>query len=291
MLLMIALALALTLPSYTIYHLTVLPDGSTVWVIEHRFPLSTPDEIEIFNSVAIQPENLTSDYSARIGAIASDASRIVGRGMSIEGFSVEVETVETVSGKMGLIKIEFTWRGFGKLSSSGAIELGDVFIGGFYLSEGETLRVKIPAGFEVVEARPAPDGRGADYVEWRGRMVFPDGEPRLVLKPATAPASGGLPPQMDGLILLYAIGGGAAASVPIIYFVSRMRVRRLPQKSELDIVMEIIRMHSGVIYQSQIVRESGLSKSTVSTILKVLESQGRIVRVREGRENLVRLTR
>ncbi|MEO0157752.1 MAG: MarR family transcriptional regulator, partial [candidate division WOR-3 bacterium] len=102
---------------------------------------------------------------------------------------------------------------------------------------------------------------------------------------------GGLPPQMDGLILLYAIGGGAAASVPIIYFVSRMRVRRLPQKSELDIVMEIIRMHSGVIYQSQIVRESGLSKSTVSTILKVLESQGRIVRVREGRENLVRLTR
>ncbi|MEM0481919.1 MAG: MarR family transcriptional regulator [Nitrososphaerota archaeon] len=284
---MVALTLALTLPSYTVYHLTVLPNGSTLWAIEHRFPLSTPDEIEIFKNMATHPENLTSDYSARIDAIASDASRILGRSMSIEGFSVEVETVETVGGKMGLIKIEFTWRGFGKITPTGVIELGDVFIGGFYLSEGETLRIKIPAGFEVEEVRPAPDGRGPDYVEWRGRMVFTDGEPRLVIRPATAQPQG--PTQWWGEPVLYYVAGGVAASIPVIYAAYRMRGRRRPQESELDMVIRIIKRHGGVVYQSQIVRESGLSKSTVSTILKVLESEGRVTRVREGRENIVKL--
>ncbi len=284
----IALAAALALPSYTVYHLTILPDGSADWVIEHRFPLSTPDEIEIFKSMATHPENLTADYSARIGTIVSDASRVLGRSMSIEGLSVGVETVETVSGKMGLIRIEFTWRGFAKTTPTGAIELGDVFIGGFYLSEGETLRVKIPAGFEVAEARPTPDGRGADYVEWRGRMVFTDGEPRLVIRPAAQPQ--GPAPQWGEPVLLY-VAGGAAASIPVIYAAYRMRGRRRPRESELDIVIRIIKRHGGVVYQSQIVRESGLSKSTVSTILKMLESEGRVTRVREGRENIVRLTR
>ncbi|MBS7288882.1 MAG: hypothetical protein KIH01_09160, partial [Candidatus Freyarchaeota archaeon] len=138
MLWLISLALALTLPSYTLYHLTVSPDGSTKWVIEHRFPLSTPDEVEIFKSIATRPENITSDYSARIEALAASASRMFGREMSIEGFNIEVETVDTVSGKMGLIKIEFTWKGFGKIIETNRIEIGDVFIGGFYIFEGES---------------------------------------------------------------------------------------------------------------------------------------------------------
>lgn len=285
----IVLAMALTLPSYTVYHLTILPDGSAYWVIEHRFPLSTPDEIEIFKKMTTHTENLTSDYSARIGAIVSNASRTLGRSMSIEGFSVGVETIETVSGKMGLIRIEFTWRGFAKTAPSGAIELGDVFIGGFYLSEGETLRIKFPAGFEVAEARPAPADRGADYVEWRGRMIFTDGEPRLVLRHVAAqPQASAL--QWGGQTLLY-VAGGAAASISAAYVAYRLRGRRGPGESELDTVIRIIKKHGGVVYQSQIVRESGLSKSTVSTILKMLESEGRVTRVRQGRENLVRLTR
>ncbi|GBC71724.1 hypothetical protein HRbin02_01512 [Candidatus Calditenuaceae archaeon HR02] len=289
MLWIIALATALTLPSYTMYHLTILPDGSAGWVIEHRFPLSTPDEIEIFKKMTTHAENLTSDYSARIGAIVSNASRVLGRSMSIEGFSIDVETVETVSGKMGLIRIEFTWKGFTKTTPSGAIDLGDVFIGGFYLSEGETLRIKIPAGFEVAEARPAPTDKGADYLEWRGRMVFTDGEPRLLLRHAAAqPQAPAL--QWGGPTLLY-IAGGAAASISAAYIAYSLRGRKKPGESELDIVIRIIKRHGGVVYQSQIVRESGLSKSTVSTILKMLESEGRVMRVREGRENIVRLTR
>jgi predicted transcriptional regulator len=289
MLWIIALAMALALPSYTVYHITILPDGSAVWVIEHRFPLSTADEIEIFKNMVSHPENLTADYESRIEAIVADTSRVLGRGMSIEGFRVGVDTVETVSGRMGLIRIEFTWRGFGKTTPTGAVELGDVFIGGFYLSEGETLRVKIPASFEVAEARPAPDSRGADYVEWRGKIVFTDGEPRLVIKPTTAQPPA--PTLLWGEPTLLYVAGGAAASIPVLYAAYRLRGRRRPRESELDMVIRIIKKHGGVVYQSQIVRESGLSKSTVSTILKMLESEGRVTRVREGRENIVRLMR
>ncbi|MCS7145855.1 MAG: MarR family transcriptional regulator [Aigarchaeota archaeon] len=291
MLWLVALVLASTLPSYTIYHLSVLPDGSTAWMIEHRFPLVSPEDAEEFNTAAAQLDNLTSDYRSRIEAIVSDASRVLGRPMSVEGFRLESKTVETVSGRMGLIRIEFTWRGFARTEATGEIRLGDVFIGGFYLSEGETLRIAVPPGFEVVEASPSPDGRGVDYLEWRGRIVFPDSEPRLSLRRAE-PSEPGLLQQgySPESVMLFA-AGGAAASLTAAYFVRRLRGKKPARRSELDMVLGIIRRHGGVVYQSQIVRESGLSKSTVSTILKVLESEGRVVKIKEGRENLVKLTR
>lgn len=86
MLWLVALVLASTLPSYTIYHLSVLPDGSTAWMIEHRFPLVSPEDAEEFNTAAAQLDNLTSDYRSRIEAIVSDASCVLGRPMSVEGF-------------------------------------------------------------------------------------------------------------------------------------------------------------------------------------------------------------
>lgn len=291
MLWLLALAVAATLPSYTIYHVTIHPDGSASWVIEHRFPLASPEEAEAFDATTATLGNFTEDYRERIEAVVSKASQTLRREMRVEEFSVAAESFDAVSGKMGLIRVEFVWHGFARVSDSGEVVVGDVFVGGFYLSEGESLRFKIPAGYEVWEARPQPDTRGSDYVEWRGRMVFSDSEPQLVIRHSTPPISDAAAGWVDGGAVLLFAAGGTAASAAVAYALHRARRRRTLRRSELDTVLSIIRRHGGVVYQSQIVRESGLSKSTVSTVLKVLESEGRIMRIREGRENIVKLAR
>lgn len=286
---LMALALASSSTHVTVYQVLLFPDGSAEWTIEHRFPLSTPEEAEAFEEVSSGLENLTIEYRATMESLVAEASLTLARPMKIEDFKVEAEIVKSVSGEMGLIEVAFVWRGFGRVAESGYLEVGDVFVGGFYLSDGETFRVTVPKGFEISEVKPAPDGVGTDYAEWRGRIVFPDGEPRIVLRPI---ATAWLAPQalrFDMVLLNIAIASTLALS--ITYAVLRRRGRRPPRESELDTVLRVIKSHGGVVYQSQIVRESGLSKSTVSTILKTLEAEGRVVREKEGREKLVRLAR
>ncbi|MEM0444623.1 MAG: MarR family transcriptional regulator [Nitrososphaerota archaeon] len=289
MLWLVALVIASTLSPIIAYHVSLLPDGSAIWTVEHRFPLLKPEEAEAFGRLSARSDNLTLEYREAVESIVSEASFTLGRSMWIEDFRIELKTAKTMSGEIGLIKITFVWRGFSKPLESGALELGDVFIGGFYLADGETLRITAPEGFRVSEARPAPDTLSVDYVEWRGRIVFSDGEPRLVVNPASTASQTPQTIMMD-MPPLYALAASALA-LSVTLVILRRRRRRPLRESELDTVLRIIKSHGGVIYQSQIVRESGLSKSTVSTILKVLESEGRVVREREGRENLVRLAR
>jgi hypothetical protein len=99
----------------TVYSIHLLDDGSSRWIVEQRFPLG-PAESEI-------PENLSetlsiraAEYQERLSAIVEDASRSLGREMSLENVSVEARVLETISGRMGVIRLSFIWRGFAKVS-------------------------------------------------------------------------------------------------------------------------------------------------------------------------------
>ncbi len=48
---------------------------------------------------------------------------------------------------------------------------------------------------------------------------------------------------------------------------------------------------SGQAYQSDIVTESGLSKSKISSILSKMKKQGRIIKIKKGKENIIRLVK
>ena len=45
----------------------------------------------------------------------------------------------------------------------------------------------------------------------------------------------------------------------------------------------------GQSYQSDIVKESGLSKSKISIVLAKMKEEGRILKIRKGKENIIRL--
>ncbi len=57
-----------------------------------------------------------------------------------------------------------------------------------------------------------------------------------------------------------------------------------------DRILELLRSHGGELFQSEIVRMIGMPKSTVSTVLNDLHTNGMIIKVKKGRENLIRLS-
>ncbi len=137
---------------------------------------------------------------------------------------------------------------------------------------------------------------------WAGRKVFQDGEPRIVLAPSMPTQQGPLTgpssspersPQFLDPWALAAFGVAAAVIAIGAVALTRGRNKRSAAYASDDVgrVLEVIRRHGGAVAQSKIVKESGLSKSTVSTILKVLEREGVVVRQKAGREKLVRLAR
>jgi uncharacterized membrane protein len=43
----------------------------------------------------------------------------------------------------------------------------------------------------------------------------------------------------------------------------------------------------GQAYQSDIVTESGLSKSKISSVLSKMKKEGRIIKIKKGKENII----
>ncbi len=288
LLLAILLVTSLAPEPVTVYSIQLLDDGSSQWIVEQRFPLG-PAESEIPENLSETLSTRAAEYQERLSTIVGEASRILGREMSLESVSLEARVLETISGRMGVIRLSFIWRGFAKVSQLGVIEVGDVFLGGLYLAEGESLRIYLPEGYIVVEARPRPDDFGERYVGWAGRRIFADGEPRVVASSRPPAAGAGGQPTWIDLWLLAIVTAAALTTAVLVIHTIRRRTRHSGRKGDVEIILEFLRRNGGRAYQSQIVRECGLPKSTVSTLLKVLEAEGRVVRERMGRENLVRL--
>jgi predicted transcriptional regulator len=267
-----------------------MPDGSSHWVVEQRFPLG-PAEPEIPENLSETLSTRAVEYRERLSVVVEEASRLLGREMSLENVSTDVGVVETISGRMGVIRVSFIWRGFAKSTQPGALEVGDIFIGGLYLSEGESLRIYMPEGYILVEARPRPDDFGERYVGWSGRRIFADGEPHLLASPTKTPGAkpgaSAEEPSIWTIALGTALLGGSAA---LAAGLRRRRSARPLLRGDVEAVLEALRRRGGSAYQSQLARECGLPKSTLSAVLRVLESEGRVVREAVGREKLVRLS-
>jgi predicted transcriptional regulator len=191
--------------------------------------------------------------------------------------------------------------GFAKLVDR-KLEVVDVFIGGLVLLDGKSLRFVFPEHLSIAEVSPKPDTCGLGFVGWAGRKVFQDGEHLIDLAPSMQTQQGPLtgpspfserPFRFLDSWVLAAFGVVAAVIAIGAVALTRGRNKRSAACASDDVgmVLEAIRRYGGAVDQSKIVKESGLSKSTVSTILKVLEREGVLVRQKAGREKLVRLAR
>jgi hypothetical protein len=276
----------------THFIVSVYVDGSARWVVEHRYPLRSEEDVEAFRVVAANvSKELSETYRLRLQTVIQEASRLTGRAMGLTEFAVHTSTQTTVTGSVGIIVVEFVWTGFAA-TADGKISIGDVFVGGLSLDSGETLTLKIPEGYNAVDYSPKPDEVRDDSLVWYGPKSFMDRRPMVVFsKPSmsTEVVSGqGIVNNQLFVVLPSMI---AVAVVSTVFFLWRRRGSGRVPESGFRGIIEVLRRHGGEAPQHVIVEETGLSKASVSMMLKALEASGVVVRVKSGKTKVVRLVK
>ena len=262
----------------TTYMIDVRMDGSATWTIEHRVLLKTQEDVEAFENYISQFESQKSGYMDEFAGgmrnVVAEANTATGRSMSAQNFDVLLGTMRTATGTYGIIKYQFDWIGFAEVDEG--IMVGDVFVGGLYLSRDDALIIRYPTKYGVETIIPEPDATRGNELVWYGLRDFGSGEPRVVLKPKLIVFS----PIWIGIIVLIVIGA----------FILRKKLAREVMKTDEDQIIELLREAGRTMYQSSIVERTGFSKSKTSALLNAMKQKGIIQKVKKGRENLIRLS-
>jgi uncharacterized membrane protein len=278
-------------PDSTItYTITIQEDGTAIWHVEYRTLLASDDDVKMFNDYA---GNMSSTYLPQFEDLmqrsAAEAAAATSRPMETDDFSGDAVIQTSPTGQYGVVFYSFRWNGFAKTGSNLAV--GDALAGGLYLAKENTLIVRYPAGYTVSVAEPAPD-QVRDGLIWYGLRSFGTGEPRLVFEKSAFPPL----PILLGFAIIVLIILGA------LVIISKKRCYKpdepeetttpLPEADLISLeerIIQLLKTTGGEQYQSEIVRNLGLPKSTVSATLNDLHQRGVIQKIKKGRENLIRL--
>ena len=283
---------AATVPSdaSVTYTITLSEDGTANWHVEYRTLLASDEDLEAFDSYT---KNISVAYLPQFEDLmqrsAAQAAAATARPMEITDFAGNAVTQTTPTGRYGVVYYSFRWENFAKTEPDLAI--GDAFAGGLYLAKDNTLIIRYPSGYSIRVAEPAPD-QVRDGLIWYGQRSFGAGEPRLVFEKSGVPW---LPLLLGGLLCVIILGGllvvlsKRQSPEPVEAEDPPVTLSETELLSLEDRIIQLLKTSGGEQYQSEIVKTLGLPKSTVSATLNDLHQRGVILKVKKGRENLIRL--
>jgi uncharacterized membrane protein len=272
------------------YTITLKEDGTANWHVEYRTLLASDEDVRVFDSYT---KNVSFIYLPQFQDLmqrsAAQAAAATSRPMEITDFAGDAVIQTTPTGRYGVVYYSFSWKNFAKTGNDLAI--GDAFAGGLYLAKDNTLVIRYPSGYLISDAEPAPD-QVRDGLIWYGQRSFGAGEPRLAFE---KPGFPWLPVLLGGVLVLIVIAG--------MYGIISKRRRSEPDEPEVaavplseaelfsveERIIQLLKTNGGEQYQSEIVKNLGLPKSTVSATLNDLHQRGIIHKIKKGRENLIRL--
>lgn len=285
----------------TTYTIVVKDDGTAVWNVEYRTLLLTKEDNDAFENYS---ERLKTVYLKEFRELmensVSAASNVTSRKMMAGGFTGEAHVQTSPTGNFGIVHYSFSWMNFAKLDSDKNINIGDVFVGGLYLSKDNALIIQYPSGYTIGQVTPQPD-IVRDGIIYYGLRSFNSGEPGITL---LRPAISWIPYFIALITLL------AGALIIFIVRKNKTRVVNAPSgegtensvetlpaggsdiKNMMDLeerIVALLKESEGSLFQSDIVRKLDLPKSTVSSALNGLHSRKIIQKIKKGRENLIRL--
>jgi uncharacterized membrane protein len=297
-------------------------DGDARWRIETRLPLNSTNETRGFRQFGQDyvAGETSVDYSmALFRAITDRAEAKTGRPMAITNVSRSWHIVEgnATTNATGRLAVAFTWKNFTRVED-GSVVLGDVFeTEPRWLAElgaNQTLSIRAPGNYYVASANT---GHENATLRWEGPTTFDSGEFE-----ARFARSGGPRFELPGTIPWSGIAA-IVATVVIAALAYRLTRRRGqpgadgPTPSETEPVAEPpsddgedadpfadvdetllsdeerIERHleaaGGRMKQAKIVERTGWSNAKVSQVLSGMAEEGRIEKLRIGRENLISL--
>lgn len=266
------------------YTINVRDDGTAIWNVEYRTLLSTKDDLNSFENYTGQLQSVyLNEFKELMQKSASEAAAATSRSMAAGDFTGDAVVQSAPTGKYGVVRYSFRWANFAKADT--ALNIGDAFIGGLYLSKDNTLIIQYPSGYTVEQVAPQPD-QIRDGMIWYGLRSFGAGEPRIVLSKTSFP-------WIPLVIIIFIIAVGAFIYTHKIRGKNSKEITENISETDMmdleDRILKLLRESEGSIYQSEIGRRLNLPKSTVSSALNGLHNKNLIDKIKKGRENLIRL--
>lgn len=298
----------------TTIDISLQPDQSAEWEIILAYELQTPAEEAAFNDIADEfeagetPPGLSVE---RFETIADSASAATGRAMDIE----DVDRSATQSGSTGTLTLSFRWTQFleangDQLILDDALDTADEDSWLTSLDNNQVLRIHTPRGYVITSANVAFSD---NTVEIEGPHTFdPDDRVRITFEESVFGAGSD---RFIGLAILLA---AVIIALALLYRTDRVAVReRLsrggsavptdtdpaptpesepePEPADLSLLADderverLVERNGGRMRQAEIVAETDWSDAKVSQLLSSMADEGRIEKLRIGRENLITL--
>ncbi len=269
-------------------------------------------------------ESQMKSYVARISGDAGRPMEVRDVNVTVEK-SQPYTTSDNGSVTYGVIRYQFTWTNFAMVRGD-VIEAGDAFVDGLVLNRDDSVRIILPPNYKILSVSPAYDDLNDKYqpeVIWYGNSVngtdqgmrlFASGEPSITIQQEPGSLfSVGWWMLIPVIILSALIGFGAAYLIyrkkesPYVPVTTPEAViempeteveqpARLPQQagnerymSDEEKIIKYLEESGGQMFQSDLVKKTDFSKSKLSMVLSELKEKGKIIKIKKGKENLIRL--
>ncbi|MBC2698178.1 MAG: hypothetical protein HF976_12225 [ANME-2 cluster archaeon] len=290
-----------TATAQSVITIDVNENGNAVWTMEEYLPLANQDEIDEWVEYIQSGESIEQyqydieEFRGRIEWLIILAELSSDRSMNAENFNLSHDTLNTLSGSFGIVRFSFEWINFSRTESD-KFFIGDVFSEGMILSYDNVLIINIPIGYEVESVSPDFDERDGNRLIWDGTLArsFDKGEPALVLSREKTDTG-------IWVLALVMVILAATASVVLFKlkksFISSTKNDVDPILSPIatevledeEMIEQILIRSGGQMHQSEIVKLSGLSKSKISIVLSEMKEDGKIIKIKKGKGNIIRL--
>jgi uncharacterized membrane protein len=275
------------------YTININEGGNAVWYVEYRTPLVTKEDFDSFDNYTKQLDSVyLNEFKELMQRSVSEAANATSRKMAAGGFTGDAKVESAPTGTFGVVRYSFTWVNFAKLDPDKNLNVGDIFVGGLYLSKDNTLIIQYPSGYTIEQAEPQPDLM-RDGLVWYGLRTFNAGEPAIIL---SRPSSSWMPPviaiSVIFIIAAFVYMRKARGKNAEIDAAAEPVAETLTEAAMMDVqdrIVKLLNESGGSLYQSEIGKKLDIPRSTVSAALNQLHDKKMIQKIKKGRENLIRL--
>ncbi|MFB6070322.1 MAG: helix-turn-helix transcriptional regulator [Halanaeroarchaeum sp.] len=309
--------------------IAVQESGDARWAVSVRFPLETANDTAAFDRLRTEFTDGDGEGYLTVTPFRQAASRVSERTdqeMRIVAVNRSATVVSANDTAVGRLTLAFTWTNFARIGEE-RVRVGEAFEGGWFgdLGSDQTLVIEPPPGYKVHNVEPL-QAIVNGTLRWEGPQTFGPGQPVMTFVPIPAgPTPLPLPFTASvflGLgvvlgVLLYVayrqewVGGGTPSTEESPDANAdegtepneepppesdRTEPEATPSTepdrellSDEERVERIVREHGGRMKQAQIVEETRWSNAKVSQLLSSMADEGRVEKLRIGRENLISL--
>ncbi|WP_224268858.1 helix-turn-helix transcriptional regulator [Haloprofundus salinisoli] len=174
--------------------IVVHEDGSARWTFHYEQTLANETERENFETFATEFNNsqtpLYNGFKSESQSLVKSGSNSTERPMNAQNHSRQAYVTDSLGNTIGVVEMSFVWTNFAQIDeNSGAVTVGDVFEGGLYISENQSLVVESGENLEFKNVTPAAMQSNtsslpaSDSVTWMGEKRFTDNRPQIVFVP------------------------------------------------------------------------------------------------------------